>query len=210
MGCIQGRHRLRGTLGNHVAAAGTALGPQVDDPVRGLDHVEIVLDDDHRIALVAEPVEHLQKLGDIVKVQPGGGLIEDVERRARAALGKFLGELDALRLAPGQRRGTLPQLDITQPDGHQRVEFGRDPRHVSEKRRGFLDRHLQHVVNRLALVADIQRFAVVALALADVAGHVDVRQEMHLHLDDAVALAGLAAPAPDVEAEPSGPVAAGA
>jgi hypothetical protein len=53
----------------------------------------------------------------------------------------------------------------------------------------------QHVVDGLALVADLQRLAVVALAVADVAGHVDVRQEVHLHLDQAVALAGLAAAA---------------
>src|SRR5262249_56970249 len=43
--------------------------------------------------------------------------------------------------------------------------------------------------------------AVIALALAHVAGDVDVGQEVHLNLDDAVALAGLAAPALDVEGE---------
>src|SRR5207302_10110858 len=50
--------------------------------------------------------------------------------------------------------------------------------------------------------------AVVALALADVAGDVDVGQEVHLDLDDAVALAGLAAAALDVEREAAGLVAA--
>ena len=60
----------------------------------------------------------------------------------------------------------------------------------------------------LALVVDLQRLAVVALAVADVAGHVDVGQEVHLDLDHAVALAGLAAPALDVEAEAARAVAA--
>ena len=60
----------------------------------------------------------------------------------------------------------------------------------------------------LALVANLQRLAVVALAAADVAGHVDVRQEVHLDLDDAVALAGFAAAALDVEAEAARHVAA--
>jgi hypothetical protein len=59
-----------------------------------------------------------------------------------------------------------------------------------------------------ALVADLERLAVVALALADVAGHVDVGQEVHLDLDHAVALAGLAAAALHVEAEAPGVVAA--
>ena len=46
----------------------------------------------------------------------------------------------------------------------------------------------------LPLNIDLERLAVVALALADVAGDVDVGQEVHLDLDHAVALAGLAAP----------------
>ena len=57
-------------------------------------------------------------------------------------------------------------------------------------------------------VLHLQRLAVVALALADVAGDVDVGQEVHLDLDDAVALAGLAAAALDVEREAARLVAA--
>src|SRR5205807_9968280 len=53
---------------------------------------------------------------------------------------------------------------------------------------------------------DVESLAVVALALADIALHVDVRQEVHLDLDDAVALASLAAPALDVEREAAGPI----
>src|SRR4030088_1951989 len=49
-----------------------------------------------------------------------------------------------------------------------------------------------------------QGFTVIALALANVAGDVDVGQEVHLDLDQAVALAGLAAAALDVEAERPG------
>src|SRR5262249_3622819 len=54
----------------------------------------------------------------------------------------------------------------------------------------------------------LERLAVIALALADVAGDVNVGQKMHLDLDHAVALAGLAAPALDVEGEAAGLVAA--
>ena len=70
-----------------------------------------------------------------------------------------------------------------------------------------LDGHVQHLVDVLALVADLQGFPVIALALTDVAGHIDIGQEVHLHLGDAVALAGLAAATLDVEAEPAGFVA---
>ena len=71
-----------------------------------------------------------------------------------------------------------------------------------------VDRHLQDFGDVLALVEDLQRLAVVALAFADLAGHGDVGQELHLDLDVAVALAGLAAAALDVEAEAAGLVAA--
>src|SRR3546814_1041787 len=47
----------------------------------------------------------------------------------------------------------------------------------------------------------LQRLAVVALAVAHVAGDVDIRQEVHLDLQHAVALIGLAPPALDVEGE---------
>ncbi|MNV17227.1 hypothetical protein D3C71_1080100 [compost metagenome] len=60
----------------------------------------------------------------------------------------------------------------------------------------------------LALVLHLQGLAVVTLALADVAGHIDVRQEVHFHLDDAVPLTGLAAPPLDVEGEATRQVAA--
>ncbi len=61
---------------------------------------------------------------------------------------------------------------------------------------------------RVALELHLQRLAIVALAVADVAGDVDVGQEVHLDLDQAVARAGLAAAALDVEAEAAGLVAA--
>ncbi len=43
---------LRRALGDHQATARAALRPHVHDPVGGLDHVEVVLDDDDRVALV--------------------------------------------------------------------------------------------------------------------------------------------------------------
>src|SRR5580692_4232562 len=54
----------------------------------------------------------------------------------------------------------------------------------------------------------IQRLAIVALALADIALDINVRQKMHFDLDHAIALAGLAAPALDIEAEAPGGIAA--
>ena len=84
-----------------------------------------------------------------------------------------------------------------------------DLRDVREELDRLLDRHLEHVRDRLALEPDLERLAVVAPPVALLARDVDVGQEVHLDLDLAVAAADLAAPALDVEAEAPGLVAAG-
>ena len=56
-------------------------------------------------------------------------------------------------------------------------------------------------MNVFVLVADLERLAVVSLPMANVARHVDVGQEMHLDLDETIALARLATAALHVERE---------
>ncbi len=45
------------------------------------DHVQIVLDDQHRVAGVDEVVQHLEQQLDVGEVQPGRRLVEQIERR---------------------------------------------------------------------------------------------------------------------------------
>src|SRR5690606_31001244 len=118
------------------------------------------------------------------------------------------GELHALRLAAGQRGRLLADMDIAEADALQRGEDVADTRHRLEEIGGLVDRHVENVGDGFLLEGDFQRLAVVALALAGVAGDIDVGQEVHLDLDDAVALTGLAAAALDVEREAAGLVAA--
>ena len=128
--------------------------------------------------------------------------------RPVARLRQLLGELDALRLAAGQRRGLLADVDVAEADAVQQRQHVAHARHRLEEVERLFHRHVEHVGDRLALEQHLQRLAVVALALADIAGDVDVGQKVHLDLDDAVALAGLAAAALDVEREAAGLVAA--
>ena len=97
-------------------AAVAAFGAEVDDPVGGLDDVEVVLDDDDGVARVDQLVQHFEELCDVVEVEAGGGLVEDVERAAGGALGEFLGELDALGFAAGERRRLLADVDVAEAD----------------------------------------------------------------------------------------------
>src|SRR5439155_25817746 len=107
-----------------------------------------------------------------------------------------------------RRRGRgLAELDEVEADVVQRLQIPSQLRDLGEERERLLDRHRQDVRDRLALEADLERLAVVARALAGLAGDVDVGQEVHLDLDLAVSLAGLAAAAADVEREAAGLVA---
>src|SRR5262245_33915144 len=84
--------------GDHLAARLAALGAEVDDPVGLLDHVEVVLDHEHRVARVGEPLEDLEQLLDVGEVKAGSRLVEDVERLPGGDLRQLLRELHTLRL----------------------------------------------------------------------------------------------------------------
>ena len=200
-------HLLRRTLGDDDAAGTAALGAEVDDVVGALDEVEVVFDDDDGVACIHQLLQHLDEAVDISHVEAGSRLVENIHGLTRAAAGQLVGQLDTLRLAARKGRGALPQRDIPQAHVQQRLQLAGDFRLVGEEDDRLFHGHIQHVRDGLFLILDFQRFAVVACALADLAGNVDVRQEVHLDLEDAVALAGLAAAAPDVEAEPSRAVA---
>jgi hypothetical protein len=103
------RQRFRRAHAHHGAAAGAALGPHVDEPVGGLDDVQVVLDDDDGVARVAQLVQHLEQQVDVGEVQAGGGFVEDVERAAGVALAQLQRQLHALRLAARQRGGAWPR-----------------------------------------------------------------------------------------------------
>ena len=58
-----------------------------------------MFDDHHAVALFDQTVEHFEKFADILEMQAGGGLVEDVERLARGPAAELLGKFDALRFA---------------------------------------------------------------------------------------------------------------
>ena len=117
---------LRRALRDDPPAAVAALGAEVDDPVRGLDDVEVVLDDEDRVAAVDEPVEDLEQLVHVGEVEAGRRLVQEVERLARRPPRELGRELDALRLAARERRRRLPEVDVAEADVVQRLELVAD------------------------------------------------------------------------------------
>ena len=63
-----------------LPASVAALGAEIDDVVGAFDDFEIVLDDDDGMALVDQFVKRPEQALDVVKVQAGGGLVENKQR----------------------------------------------------------------------------------------------------------------------------------
>src|ERR671921_787157 len=102
---------------------GTAISlrPERYCPVGGLDRVLVVLDDDERVAHVAQPHEGLDQPGVVALVQPDGGLVEHVEDADQpgADLG---GQPDPLRLPAGQRAGRPVEGEVVEADVEQELQ----------------------------------------------------------------------------------------
>src|SRR4051794_5939278 len=185
MTCLDGRDLFRGSRGDDRSATSTALGSEIHDPIRRLDHVEIVLDHQYRVPAIDEPVQHVQEQTDVLEMQTSRGLVEDVQSPPRIALRELGRELYPLRLTARKRRGALTEVDITKADVVDRFQLLPDAGLILEEMQRILDRELQHVGDALAAESNLERLAVVALALAHLARHVDVREEVHLDLHEA-------------------------
>src|SRR5256886_6287557 len=102
---------LGGALRHDPPACVAGPGSQLDHPIGPLDDVEMVFDHEDRVTGVDKPVEHAAQGSDVVEVEPGRRLVEDIELAPGAAFPprkrQLAGDLQALRLAAGQRRCLL-------------------------------------------------------------------------------------------------------
>ena len=118
-----------------------------------------------------------------------------------ARLASSRDSLIALGLATRQGGRRLAEVEVAETDGHQGVENPDDLGHRGEELLRLADGEVEDLGDVEALVANLEGLPVVAPPVADVAGDEDIGQEVHLDPDLTRALARLAAPALDVEAE---------
>src|ERR1700730_11312701 len=96
------RHLLGSSCGDDLTAHVAAFWPHVDEPVRGLDYIEIVLDHQKRSARFQQFAKRRKQLGDIVKMQAGSGLIENVKYASVVAAGQMRRKFEPLRFSAGK------------------------------------------------------------------------------------------------------------
>src|SRR5215510_12178307 len=126
------RNRLRHATGNDVSSRIAAFGAKINQVIGTSNHVEIVLDDDDRVALIDEFVEHVEQLTGVFEVKTGCRLVEDVQGSSRAPPRQFAGELHALRLTSAEGHRRLSELDVAKADILQCAELVGDRREVLE------------------------------------------------------------------------------
>jgi len=218
-----GPHLFRRAHRHDETARIPPLGAQVDQPVAGADHIQVVLDHQQRMPGLQQLAQRAHELGDVVKVQAGGGFVEQEQRtlarhRLAAAaaglgsLGQKAGQLQALRLAARQGGHGLTQLHVLQAHIHNGLQGAQHLAVAGKQARRLADREVQHIghtqVAATALDLDLQDLGPIALAIAILAAQVDVGQELHLDVLEARTTAGGATAIAAVEAELAGGVAA--
>ena len=93
-----GRHLGIGALRHHLAAVDAGPGTHVHDMVGGTDHVLVVLDHDHAVALVTQLLQEFIEAVYVARVHADAGFVKDIQYVHKAAAQVF-DHLDALRLA---------------------------------------------------------------------------------------------------------------
>ena len=133
--------------------------------IRLPDHVEVVLDHEHRVAGIHEPLEHLEQLR--VGEEPGRR-----PRRGCRASGRWRPSSSAAsltrRLAPRERRRRLAEADVVEPDDGASAAAGGSsgssrrtrapPRRTSRARR-LIEHRLEPASSVLRLATPVTRLA---------------------------------------------------
>ena len=102
-------------LRDDLAAVLARARAQVDEPVGRAHHLLVVLDDEHRVAEVAQPLERPDQAVVVALVESDRRLVEDVEHadELRADLRR---EPDALRLAARERARGAVERQVADAD----------------------------------------------------------------------------------------------
>ena len=104
---------------------GAGAGPHVDEVVGGAHHRLVVLDDEHRVAEVAQALQGADQAVVVGGVEADRRLVADVEH-AHQAGADLRREPNALRLAAGEGGRAAVERQVVEPDLDEEVEAGAD------------------------------------------------------------------------------------
>ena len=85
--------------GHKLSTFISPLRPKVNNIIRGLDHIKIMLDHQNAVPLIHQRLQDLDEAINIREMKPRRGLIEDIKSTAGGPLRKLGRQFDALGLA---------------------------------------------------------------------------------------------------------------
>ncbi len=94
---------------------------QVENVIGVADGVFVVLNDQHRVAQVAQLLKRLDEAVVVALVQADGRLVEHIKHAAQSRA-DLRGQPDALALAAGERRGIAVEREIVETDGAEKFK----------------------------------------------------------------------------------------
>ena len=119
MGSGDFRHVLWRPAATNLSAFLAGVRAEVDDPVGAFDDLEIVLDDDDRVACIDQALEQPEQQRDVVEMQPGGRFVEDEQVSGfpfPSGFAEVGDELEPLRFAAGESVERLAETQVSEAD----------------------------------------------------------------------------------------------
>ncbi len=102
-------------FGHHAAAVNAGAGSHVNDMVSRADRILVMLDHDHRIAEIAQPLQRFEQAVIVALVKTDGGFVQHIENAGETRT-DLRGKPDALAFAARQRAGVARQRQVVQAD----------------------------------------------------------------------------------------------
>ena len=118
-------------LGDHASAAHARARADVDHVVGAAYRLLVVLDDEKRVALARERADGLEQHRVVARVQSDRRLVEHVAG-APQVRAELACEMDALRFAPGERRGAPVEREVV------KSHLGEEPEARADLREGVV------------------------------------------------------------------------
>ena len=134
-----------------------------------------MLDDDNAVTAFYKTLQHIQQLVHVRNMQACRRLVQNIHGASRTAARKLRCQLNALCFAAAQRRRCLSQMNIAKAYILQHCQLAVNAWLVLEELAGLAHRHIQYLSDGFALVMHLQRIAVVACAVTNLTGNVNVR-----------------------------------
>ena len=91
------------------------LRTEVDEVIRDLEDVQVVLDDEHGVALIHQTLEHINQHLNVLKMQSRGGFIQHIEGLAGATRASSVASLTRWASPPDKVVDCCPKVMYPKP-----------------------------------------------------------------------------------------------